>query len=253
MATGRAEGGGNDVDGAGDANDVSGAGRPAPVHVAILAKAPVAGLAKTRLAPALGARGAARLQRRLTRIALATALDAGVGPVTLWCAPDAGHRYFRALRRACGVRCLPQPEGDLGARMHAAFARHCAHGPALLVGTDCPALTPAHLRRAADALRAGAEAVFHPAEDGGYVLVGLARPRPALFEGVAWSTERVMAQTRERARGLGLVPRELETLWDVDLPGDLPRLAAWTAARAGRDDDAGAAARPAGPPREGTA
>ncbi len=229
------------------------AGALGRVRVAVLAKAPLAGLAKTRLAPALGAAGAARLQRRLTRIALRSALDAGLGPVTLWCAPDAGHRFFRALRRSAGTACLAQPQGDLGARMHAAFARHCAGGPTLLTGTDCPALSATHLRRAARALLDGADAVFHPAEDGGYVLVGLARPQAALFEDVDWSTDRVMAQTRQRAAALGLAVRELETLWDVDLPADLPRLAAWQAA-ADRAADAvpqgalsGAAPAAAGP------
>jgi rSAM/selenodomain-associated transferase 1 len=193
------------------------------VQVAILAKAPVAGLAKTRLIPALGPRGAARLQRQFTRAALHTAGAAGLGAVTLWCAPHAQHRFFRALRRSTGLDCRVQPEGDLGARMHAAFVAHCAHGPLLLTGTDCPPLRPAHLRQAAQALLDGADAVFHPAEDGGYVLVGLRRPQAALFEGMAWSTPEVMAQTRARAAALGLRVRELETLWDVDVPADLAR------------------------------
>jgi len=211
---------------------------PSDVQVAVLAKAPVAGLAKTRLIPALGPRGAARLQRQFTRAALHTAGAAGLGAVTLWCAPHAQHRFFRALRRTTGLACRVQPEGDLGARMHAAFVQHCAEGPLLLTGTDCPPLTPAHLRQAAQALLDGADAVFHPAEDGGYVLVGLRRPQAALFEGIAWSTPEVMAQTRARAATLGLRVRELQTLWDVDLPADLAR---WHAALAA-DEIAGAGA-----------
>jgi glycosyltransferase A (GT-A) superfamily protein (DUF2064 family) len=108
--------------------------------------------------------------------------------------------------------------------MHAAFVRHCPRSPLLLVGTDCPALAPVHLRAAAQSLCEGFDAVFHPAEDGGYVLVGLNRPQRALFEGIAWGTSRVMQQTRARARERNLRVRELETLWDVDLPEDLPRL-----------------------------
>lgn len=197
------------------------------VQVAVLAKAPVPGLAKTRLIPALGPLGAARLQRQLTRAAVQTALDARLGAVTLWCAPDAQHRFFRALQRTTGVRCLVQAGGDLGARMHAAFRLHCAQGPLLLTGTDSPPLTAGHLRRAALALLDGDEAVFHPAEDGGYVLVGLRRPQAALFEGVAWSTDAVMAQTRQRAAAAGLPLRELETLWDLDVPADLARWRGW--------------------------
>jgi uncharacterized protein len=193
------------------------------VQVAVFAKAPVPGLAKTRLIPALGAEGAARLQRQLTRTALRTAQDARLGPVTLWCAPDAAHRFFRALRKTAGVNCRVQPDGDLGERMHAAFSLHCSTGPLLLIGTDCPPLTPAHLRMAADALMAGDEAVFHPAVDGGYVLVGLRHPQAALFRDIAWSTDAVMKQTRERARQAGLRLRELDSLWDLDTPADLAR------------------------------
>jgi len=202
------------------------------VQVAVLAKAPVPGLAKTRLIPALGAPAAARLQRRLTCAALQTAHAAGLGAVTLWCAPHAQHRFFRALHKTCGVTCQVQAGGDLGARMHAAFRVHCVHGPLLLTGTDCPPLTPAHLRRAAQALLDGDDAVFYPAEDGGYVLVGLRQPQAVLFQDMTWSTDTVMTQTRQRAHGAGLRLREFETLWDVDVPADLLRWRAHAAASA---------------------
>jgi rSAM/selenodomain-associated transferase 1 len=193
------------------------------VQVAVFAKAPIAGLAKTRLVPALGSVGAARLQRTFTRHAASVAQAAGLGAVTLWCAPDAGHRFFRAMARTAGLTCLAQPGGDLGQRMHTAFAFHCAQGPLLLTGTDCPILKPEHLRQAARALLGGDDAVFFPAEDGGYVLVGLREPQPALFGGMAWSTAGVMAETRRRAMAMGLRVRELETLWDVDTPADFRR------------------------------
>ena len=196
------------------------------VQIAVLAKAPIAGLAKTRLIPALGPSGAARLQRRLTQSAVHCALDAQLGPVILWCAPDAQHGFFRALHETTGVNCLVQPDGDLGYRMHAAFSLHCTHGPLLLIGTDCPVLRPAHLQAAARALRQGNDAVFYPADDGGYVLVGLHRPQPVLVAGMTWSTPEVMAETRARAFAHGLQIREFETLWDVDVPSDLLRLRA---------------------------
>ena len=194
------------------------------VQIAVLAKAPITGLAKTRLIPALGARGAARLQRQFIRRTLQAAAAARLGPVTLWCAPDAEHRFFRALRRTMGVACLVQASGDLGERMHTAFRLHCAQGPLLLLGTDCPALSPEQLHRAAQALCDGHDAVFGPAEDGGYVLVGLRSPQPALFSEMPWSTSAVMTETRARANAQGLRVMELETLWDVDVPADLPRL-----------------------------
>lgn len=205
-------------------------GLPA-VQIAILAKAPIPGLVKTRLIPAMGPRGAARLQRQLTRRAVRTAQAAQLGRVTLWCAPDDGHVFFRALRRATELDCMVQPDGDLGNRMHVAFQWHCPQGPLLLIGTDCPALRPDHLRRAAQLLSDGEDAVFYPADDGGYVLVGLRSPQSALFTGMAWSTPEVMPATRKRAALAGILRvREFEPLWDVDVPADLERLHALAAA-----------------------
>jgi rSAM/selenodomain-associated transferase 2/rSAM/selenodomain-associated transferase 1 len=197
----------------------------APAAVAVLAKAPVPGLAKTRLIPALGAAGAARAQRGFALQTLATARAAATGPVSLWCAPDAGHRFFAALRARHGVDCLAQPGGDLGARMASVMHRHfdgTSPVPLLIVGTDCPVLTPAHLQQAADVLQAH-DAVLIPAEDGGYVLIGLRRPLPAVFEGITWSTPQVLMQTRERLRATGASWQELPMLWDVDEPADWAR------------------------------
>jgi len=199
-------------------------------ELAILAKAPVPGLAKTRLIPRLGPDGAARLQAVLTERAVATACAAGLGPVTLWCTPDCTHPAFPELTERYGVALRPQTGADLGERMAAAIAHHAAQGPVLLTGTDCPALTPDHLRAAATALASGYDAVVFPAEDGGYVLIGLAAPQPALFEGIAWGSDRVMAETRARLRALGLSWSEPALLWDLDRPEDLERLAALGAA-----------------------
>jgi rSAM/selenodomain-associated transferase 1 len=197
-------------------------GSPEPVAVAILAKAPLPGLAKTRLAPALGAAGAAALQARLIERAAETARAANIGPITLWAAPDQDHPAFQTLAALFGVKLARQPDGDLGARMLAALA--AAHGPALVIGTDCPALQPAHLRTAAEALAAGVDAVVIPVEDGGYALIGLREPEPALFANMAWSTAGVMAETRRRLTRLALSWREPARLWDVDLPEDVERM-----------------------------
>jgi uncharacterized protein len=192
-----------------------------PVAVAILAKAPVAGFAKTRLIPVLGADGAALLQARLIARAAATARAAAVGPVTLWATPDETHPTFQATR-ARGITLARQGDGDLGARMLAAIA--AANGRCLVIGTDCPVLTPDHLRAAADVLRRRADAVVIPAEDGGYALIGMRAPQPALFSDLRWSTPAVMDETRGRLRALGLSWEEPVTLWDVDVPEDLERL-----------------------------
>ncbi|MES2980134.1 MAG: TIGR04282 family arsenosugar biosynthesis glycosyltransferase [Pseudomonadota bacterium] len=198
------------------------------VAIAVLARAPVAGQAKTRLIPALGERGAARLQRLMTLRTLQTAMDSGVGDVHLWCAPDSGHRFFKALSKVQGLVIHEQPEGDIGLRMLSAFEAHLSGDRNLgliLVGTDCPGFTSDHLRQAAGALLTH-DAVFTPAEDGGYVLVGLRRAQASIFESIDWSTEKVMAQTRERMRSAGLSWYEMPVLADIDLPCDLDGLAA---------------------------
>jgi hypothetical protein len=194
-------------------------------EIAVLAKAPIPGLAKTRLIARLGADGAARLQAVLTEHAVRTALAAGLGPVTLWCTPDTRHPAFAKLAHRTGVALEAQRGADLGARMAHAVAQRAGPGPVLLTGTDCPALTPEHLRTAAAALEGGDEVVLIPAEDGGYVLVGLIESHPALFEGVPWGSDRVIEVTRGRLRALGLRWSEPTTLWDLDRPADLDRLA----------------------------
>ena len=100
-------------------------------------------------------------------------------------------------------------------------AFQAAAGPTIVIGSDCPALTPSHLRQAADVLREGRDVVVIPAEDGGYVLIGSRRPQPGLFNGMTWGTDQVMAQTRQRLAHSGLTWRELPPLWDVDRPADL--------------------------------
>jgi rSAM/selenodomain-associated transferase 1 len=195
---------------------------PEPVALAILAKAPVAGAVKTRLIPALGAAGAAALHARLTERTVETACSAAIGPVTLWVTPAPPDAYFTALASRFPIGLATQPDGDLGTRMLAAC--RAAAAPTIVIGTDCPALTPAHLRQAADALRAGSDVVVIPAEDGGYVLIGSRRPQPKLFEDMIWGTDTVMAETRRRVAKHGLRSCELPTLWDVDRPEDLARL-----------------------------
>src|ERR1700676_230591 len=92
------------------------------IAIAILAKAPIPGLAKTRLIPSIGAHAAAVLQERLTERAVASALASDVGPVTLWCAPDPGHISFRELATRHKITLKRQPDSDLGQCMFAAMA-----------------------------------------------------------------------------------------------------------------------------------
>lgn len=197
---------------------------PEPTRVAVFAKAPVAGEVKTRLAPLLGSEGAAQLHARLVMRALATAVEARVGDVELWCAPDERDPFFARCAERFGVRLCRQEGGDLGERMGFAFRRSLASGrPLLAIGSDCPALTTRVLRAAAGAL-ATHDAVVAPAEDGGYVLVGLARGVRGIFDGIAWGTATVMDETRRRLDSAGARWKLMPTLWDVDRPEDYVRL-----------------------------
>lgn len=189
-----------------------------------MAKAPVAGYAKTRLIPALGADGAAQLAQRLLRHAIARAVAAEIGPVELCCAPDARHAVFVELAGDARVTLTEQGDGDLGARMARALQRALAtHDRVLVIGTDAPALDAAVLRTARERL-ADHDAVLVPAFDGGYALIGLRRFEPTLFEAMPWSTSQVLAITRERLQAAGIHHAELAPLHDIDEPADLVHL-----------------------------
>lgn len=212
--------------------------------IAVMAKAPVPGLAKTRLIPALGAQGAARLAEAMLCHAVQQAVRARLGPVMLWTTPDARHPLFARLQQQHGLRLAQQQGTDLGARMAAVFAlTHAASHdfeslPVLLMGTDLPGIDASMLQVAAARL-ADHDAVFVPARDGGYGLVGLspaAAARPgtlaALFEGMRWSTPQVMVQTRARLAQAGLRHTELPAVADIDMPEDLVHLPPdWTVGR----------------------
>jgi rSAM/selenodomain-associated transferase 1 len=176
------------------------------VAVLVFSRRAVPGRVKTRLVPRLGDWGAARLHARLTRHALRTAAAAGCGRVELY-------------------DTAKQHGADLGERMHRALAQALRrHRGAIVIGSDCPALRPADLARAARSLAGGCEVVLAPAEDGGYVLIGARRISPRLFSGIEWGSSEVYEATIRRLDALGYRWRALRRLWDVDRPEDLGRL-----------------------------
>lgn len=189
----------------------------------VFTRTPEPGSTKTRLIPALGHDGAADLQRAMTEhiVRRASLLRGSRGlPVEI--------RYVGGSESQLrdwlgdGVAYRPQGDGDLGARMDAAFhqAFLAGHPRAVIVGSDCPGITSARMGQALDALD-GHDLVLGPAHDGGYYLIGLRRPVPELFDGPAWGTETVLEQTLAIAERLGLAVRLLEPLGDVDRPDDL--------------------------------
>lgn len=193
----------------------------ATTRIVVFAKAPLAGYAKTRLIPVLGAEKAARLARRMLLHTVEQARAAAVGPVELCVTPQPFDSAWQGLPPLAGVEWTEQAAGDLGARMADAARRATAHGgPVLLIGTDCPSLDAARLRRAAASLH-DAEAVLFPTRDGGYALLGLRRFDLRPFEQIAWSTAEVAERTTERIRELGWSLAVGDMLHDIDEPADL--------------------------------
>lgn len=190
----------------------------------VFTRYPIPGRTKTRMIPALGAGGAAGLQREMTAYTVHTAraLAAKTGvevEIRFEGAPLPDLRGW--LGRS--YRFRPQGDGDLGRRMLRAFADAFAERQqrVVIVGTDCPTLDLATLERAFAALT-HSDVVLGPASDGGYYLIGLNRSRPGLFEGIPWGTGEVLERTWDILRRDALRAERLRELSDVDLPEDLP-------------------------------
>ena len=204
-------------------------------RILIFCRAPQLGQVKTRLVPEIGAHGALALYERLANRTIGMAVGSGLARVQLWIAGDLDHRFFGT--RGAGTRPedrFAQQGEDLGQRMAHALGWALASpgvDRAILLGTDIPALDERYLQGALAAL-ADTDAVVGPAEDGGYVLIGMTRAEARLFEDIAWSTSTVLDATRLRLTELGWRHKELPVLWDVDVPEDLLRLHAFEAGRA---------------------
>jgi rSAM/selenodomain-associated transferase 1 len=191
----------------------------------VLARAPRAGWAKTRLIPRLGAEGAAALHARLIEHCLQTVTSAGLSPVELWCAPGRDEPFFRSCRERYSVGLYDQIPGDLGARMHAALASALNRAEsAVLIGTDVPTIQAADLDAAFQSLHAGADVVLGPARDGGYYLIGMKQADPRVFKAIRWGSSAVYQDTVGRLRAHGWRWCALREQRDVDTPEDYERI-----------------------------
>ena len=194
-------------------------------RILVFAKAPIEGQVKTRLYPYLSPRACADLQRKLSSHTLHSACESQLAPVELWCTPNTSHPFLRDCAERFGIPQRLQRGSDLGERMLHALSHSLRNDKqVLLIGTDCPAIDRTYLSTAFDAMQRGNDVVLGPAEDGGYVLIGARRVDAALFYGIDWGTDTVLAHTRAALRRLEWSWTELKPLWDVDRTDDLSRL-----------------------------
>jgi uncharacterized protein len=199
-----------------------------PVRTIVFAKAPLAGFAKTRLIPALGADGAAALARTMLLHTLSKALAAHIGVVELCADPPPSDPVWQTFGLPTDITWSAQGEGDLGLRMARAAQRAIHAGEAvLLIGTDCPDLSIDMLQETAQALTTH-DASIVPTFDGGYCLLGLQRFHNQCFDNIPWSTDVVAAQTLRRIKELNWQVNVHPPLHDIDEPADIQWLpASW--------------------------
>ncbi|MDP1932911.1 MAG: TIGR04282 family arsenosugar biosynthesis glycosyltransferase [Gammaproteobacteria bacterium] len=198
--------------------------------VALFAKEPRLGHVKTRLQPQLGAEGALALHDALIRYVFGNLEQADLCPVELWVAgsPQSPQQHHELFLSICNNESIHDQKGaDLGARMHhAANAVLTRAECVVLIGADCPSVDASYLREALTLLQSGVPVVIGPAEDGGYVLLGLREAPEYLFDAMPWGTDSVLKVTRQRLRQHNAHHVELAPRWDVDRPEDLQRLTA---------------------------
>ncbi len=190
-----------------------------------MARAPTPGRVKTRLCPPLSPGQAAEFYECVLRDVLGELASSERWDI--WVAYAEGSRdYFQQLPEH-GLALLPQRGASLGARMHAVFVDLCHAGyrQVVVVGSDIPTLKAASVGQACGSLeKGGSDLVLGPADDGGYYLIGLARPEERLFSDMTWSTASVLEQTLAKARELELRVRLVPGTYDIDVAQDMERL-----------------------------
>jgi len=197
--------------------------------IIVFCKAPVAGKVKTRLMPQLTEQQAVDVHIELTERTLSLLHESQICPIQLWCSPDTNHPFYQQCVNNYGVSLHIQRGNDLGERMHHAIQSGLEKSStALLIGCDCPSLTVHDFEFAINVLQLEAETgvVIAPAEDGGYVMVGLNKAYPDLFINMTWGHEDVYQNTLQRIGDLELTLFESRRHWDVDTFEDLQRFQA---------------------------
>lgn len=190
-------------------------------RLCIFAKAPTPGQVKTRIAKHVGNKIAVQLHYHLTQHCLALTKTYRLGPTELWCTPNCEHPFFIDCQKHFNIQLQQQQGNHLGERMFSALEQGLSHSNAvILIGTDCPQIDMPYLNLAHQYLQSN-DVVLGPAQDGGYVLIGLRRCDIRIFNHVVWGSDQVLLQTRANLLELGWHWQELPALRDVDRANDL--------------------------------
>ncbi len=194
-------------------------------RILLFARAPFLGQVKTRLEPLLGSEKSLELHRAMSLRIAGLLSSIKLAPWQLWVSADESNEFFLSICNREDIHL--QIGNNLGEKiagsMHEALLKPGVNG-VIVIGSDCPGFDEAYLESAIKQLYECHDIVLGPAEDGGYVLIGMKAPNPTVFKGVEWGTDRVLEQTITNIDSLNLSYVLLEPLWDVDRPEDLDRL-----------------------------
>lgn len=194
------------------------------VVILLYAKAPIEEKVNTRLIPDIGVQAATKLQHDLIHQRLSMLTQANLCTVNLMCAPDLQHECFLQCKQQYPITLFEQTGNNLGERMLNGVKAALQHYKyCIVIGTDAPALDAAIIKQAIEVLRTDKQVVFVPAEDGGYVLVGLQKPYDFLFQKISWGSTQVMQQSRDKLKEKNVAYKELATCWDIDRLEDYQR------------------------------
>ncbi len=189
-------------------------------RIQLFAREPVAGRVKTRLYPAIGEARALALHRNMLNHVAASVKRSKLAEMELWVSSNPSHEVFLTI---CNKKDIYLQSGsDLGIRMANAVRQGLGFADAvILIGADCPSIDENYLKSACQALDEGADVVLGPARDGGYVLLGLRKFVPEIFNEMPWGSSEVLSLTLEKLEQQGCSCKLLESRWDVDTAEDL--------------------------------
>ncbi len=187
------------------------------VLVQVFARTPVQGKVKTRLAEYVGEPQSLQIYQSLLNHSLRNYCAVEELRVELWTYGEDQQNFWQQTAKNLGLKHYQQVGEDLGERMYFAFQNGLRRASAVIaVGVDCPDLDSNYLRNAAEQLIHHDDLVVGPAEDGGYVLIGLRRLEKSIFSGISWGTSRVFNETLSRADNCGFRVKKLDKLRDID-------------------------------------